>query len=216
MTPIAETPDSECIRYERETFKEAVSQASKATSATFARLILVLSVFGIVTYGRFLTEEVSVPLVALKLNRWHAAALGPPLVALAAFNFACARALLQMRIKQLMPYLRTYLQSHSRPDLPTTTPEEFIGAILHPSFHVVLDYLYVRNWRGFRFVIWILMSLWFLIPLSIAHMTYTVLANYHWNIFLAVFYLVVVGVAFYSILVLLKVQEADFYFDFND
>jgi hypothetical protein len=205
----------EYLRFKWEVFNEAVSEASKTTAASFTGLIVVLCVFALVTYGNFVTDEIPVPFLQLKLNRWHAAALGPPLVSFAAFNFACSRALLQMRIKVLTPHLRVFLDDLAQ-NTEKVPVEEFVGAVLYPSFHVVLDYLYIRNWRGFRFVMGLMMFLWILMPIAITHMTYTVLLKYQWNPILVVVYFLALTVSVYSAISLLKAQEADFYFDFSD
>jgi hypothetical protein len=207
----------ELLRFKCETLKDGVAQASKATAASLTTLIILFCVFALVTYGDFVDQDVPVPFLMLRLNRWHAAALGPPLLSIAAFNFACTRALLQMRVKLLIPHLKALFEDPAGADgQREITPEQLVGATLHPSTHVVFDYLYVRNWRGFRIVIGLMVFLWSLAPIALIQIAYTVLDHYGWNPFLGLMYLICITIGLYSITRLLKAQEAEVYFDFND
>lgn len=121
-----------------------------------------------------------------------------------------------MRIKLLIAHVTPLLGSDDASGGPQIASEEFVGVVLYPSVHVVIDFLYVRNWRGFRLIIGILMSLWLLVPFAIIHMAYTVLVNYRWNPFLTALYVLILVVGIYSFSHMMRAQQADFYFDFSD
>jgi hypothetical protein len=220
MTTHAPVPDGapELLRYKCDLLRDAVSEASRATASGFLALLTLFSVFALVIYSDVLPESVTLPFLDLTLSRWHAAALGPPLLAVAALNFASARALLQMRIRRLLDHLRAYIGTPSAGsnDHTAISPEELVGAILYPSIHVVVDFLYVDNWRGFRKAIALLMLLWALLPLGIAHMAYIVASKFHWNYILTALYAIILLLTFYSFPHLMRLHKAEPYFDFED
>ena len=193
-------------------------EAGRSVNKNSLILITIIFLFFAITYGSFLNDKINIPFISLEFSKWDAAILGPILISIIFYRFACSYVFHLLRLKTLLNHLKVLY--NSLPDahpLRVKEPEYFLGNIIYPSLYSFLDFFYIKKQKLLSVIIWIFLALWFMLPpYMLIHMSYLILTYFKWNIILIILFSLCILIAIYSISTVISFYKRDdITFDFS-